>query len=164
MTKLLVVTCYFHNIICYNLNGDNVKIFKPKIIHILFIIFIAIFIITYFFNNPWIEIFELKTLDLRYRIRGEKTITPEVIVISIDENSLTKMSTQFNDEWPWSREHYARMLVKLFNSGINSVGFDVSFTTPSEHNIVNGISRDDALLSGVLRKYNDVVLGSYLTV
>ncbi|MGM0640933.1 MAG: CHASE2 domain-containing protein [Thermotogota bacterium] len=140
------------------------KIFKPKIIHILFIIFIAIYIITYFFNNPWIEIFELKTLDLRYRIRGEKNITPNVVVVSIDENSLTKMSTQFNDEWPWNREHYARMLVKLFKSDINSVGFDVSFTTPSEHNIVNGSSRDDSMLSAVLRKYSDVVLGSYLTV
>jgi len=82
-----------------------VKSFNFKWVYILFIIFIAIYIITYFFNNPWIEIFELKTLDLRYRIRGEKQITPEVLVMAIDEKSLTKMSTEFNDEWPWNRRN-----------------------------------------------------------
>jgi adenylate cyclase len=141
-----------------------VKSFNFKWVYILFIIFIAIYIITYFFNNPWIEIFELKTLDLRYRIRGEKQITPEVLVMAIDEKSLTKMSTEFNDEWPWNREHYARMLVKLFGNNTKAVGFDVSFTTPSESNLVDGKSRDDALLAAVLRKYDNVVLGSYLTV
>lgn len=123
------------------------------------------YIITYLLNNPWIEIFELKTLDLRYRIRGEKKINPNVIVIAIDENSLINMSTQFNDEWPWNREHYARMIAKLFKYGIKTIGFDVSFTTPSESNLMNnGKSRDDVLLSAILRKYNKVVLGTYLTV
>ncbi|SDC75317.1 CHASE2 domain-containing protein [Geotoga petraea] len=140
------------------------KSFNLKWVYLLFIIFIAVYIITYFFNNPWIEIFELKTLDLRYRIRGEKQITPEVLVIAIDEKSLTKMSTEFNDEWPWNREHYARMLIKLFENDTKAVGFDVSFTTPSESNVVNGKSRDDALLAAMLRKFNNVVLGSYLTV
>jgi adenylate cyclase len=123
------------------------------------------YIITYLLNNPWIEIFELKTLDLRYRIRGEKKINPNVIVIAIDENSLINMSTQFNDEWPWNRERYARMIAKLFKYGIKTIGFDVSFTTPSESNLMkNGKSKDDVLLSAILRKYNKVVLGTYLTV
>ncbi|WGS66116.1 adenylate/guanylate cyclase domain-containing protein [Marinitoga aeolica] len=139
--------------------------FKLKIIHILFILFLSIYLITYLFNNPWIEIFELKTLDLRYRIRGEKKINSKVVIIAIDENSLINMSTQFNDEWPWNREHYARMIAKLFKLGIKTIGFDVSFTTPSESNIMsNGKSKDDVLLSAILRKYNKVVLGTYLTV
>ncbi|WP_047268767.1 CHASE2 domain-containing protein [Marinitoga sp. 1197] len=139
--------------------------FRLKITHVLFISFILIYIITYLLNNPWIEIFELKTLDLRYRIRGENKIKTDVIIIAIDENSLINMSTKFNDEWPWNREHYARMVAKLFKLGIKAVGFDVSFTTPSESNIMsNGKSKDDILLSAILRKYNKVVLGTYLTV
>ncbi|SHE51524.1 adenylate cyclase [Marinitoga hydrogenitolerans DSM 16785] len=139
--------------------------FRLKTIHILFIIFLLIYLITYLLNNPWIENFELKTLDLRYRIRGEKKIKSDVIVIAIDENSLINMATEFNDEWPWNREHYARMVAKLFKFGIKTIGFDVSFTTPSESNIMsNGKSKDDVLLSAILRKYNKVVLGTYLTV
>lgn len=139
--------------------------FKLKFTYILFVLFLSIYIITYLLNNPWIEIFELKTLDLRYRIRGEKHINPKVVIIAIDENSLINMSTQFNDEWPWNREHYARMIAKLFKLGIKTIGFDVSFTTPSESNIMsNGKSKDDILLSAILRKYNKVVLGTYLTV
>jgi len=164
MIKLLQVVCYNYINICYNYIGDKMNLFKLRITHILFFIFVIIYIITYLFNNPWIEIFELKTLDLRYRIRGEKSITPEVLVLAIDENSLINMSSKFNDEWPWSREHYARMIVKLFDAGVKAVGFDVSFTTPSESNVVNGKSRDDVLLSAILRKYNNVVLGTYLTV
>ncbi|KLO25041.1 MULTISPECIES: CHASE2 domain-containing protein [unclassified Marinitoga] len=139
--------------------------YRLKITHMLFILFLSIYIITYLLNNPWIEIFELKTLDLRYRIRGENQIKTDVIIIAIDENSLINMSTKFNDEWPWNREHYARMVAKLFKLGIKAVGFDVSFTTPSESNIMsNGKSKDDVLLSAILRKYNKVVLGTYLTV
>ncbi|KAF2955043.1 adenylate/guanylate cyclase domain-containing protein [Marinitoga sp. 38H-ov] len=136
-----------------------------KISHFLFLLFLSLYIITYLFNNPWIEIFELKTLDLRYRIRGEKKIESNVVIIAIDENSLINMSINFNDEWPWNREHYARMIAKLFKLGIKTIGFDVSFTTPSESNILeNGKSKDDILLSAILRKYNKTVLGTYLIV
>ncbi|MBM7559162.1 CHASE2 domain-containing protein [Marinitoga litoralis] len=136
-----------------------------KVSHFLYILFISIYIITYLLNNPWIEIFELKTFDLRYRIRGEKKIKSDVVVIAIDENSLINMSINFNDEWPWNREHYARMITKLFKLGIKTIGFDVSFTTPSESNIMeNGKSKDDILLSAILRRFYKTVLGTYLLV
>ncbi|AEX84523.1 family 3 adenylate cyclase [Marinitoga piezophila KA3] len=141
------------------------KKIKIRITFLLVLFFLAIYFITYSLNNPWIEIFELKTLDLRYRIRGIEKTTPKVVVIAIDENSLVNMSTRFNDEWPWNREHYARMIAKLFKLGIKTIGFDVSFTTPSESNIMsNGKSKDDMLLAAILRRYNKVVLGTYLTV
>jgi len=118
---------------------------------------IVLYFLAYQLGNPWIEIFELKTLDLRYQVRGEKKIDPHVVIVAIDEESLAKMSVYYKDEWPWQRHHYGRLLRKLFEYGAKAVAFDISFTTPDEVN-----PKSDSYLASVLLAMKNVVLGTYI--
>lgn len=125
--------------------------------YLIGVLLILLYFLAYQLGNPWIEIFELKTLDLRYQIRGEEAIDPHVAIVAIDEESLAKMSVYHNDEWPWQRHHYGRLLKKLFDYGAKAVAFDVSFTTPDEIN-----PKSDSYLASVLLSVKNVVLGTYI--
>ncbi|MGM0508814.1 MAG: CHASE2 domain-containing protein [Fusobacteriota bacterium] len=70
------------------------------------------------------EIFELKSLDVRYKIRGEqKREDFEVVIIGIDEKSLNQIG-----KWPWARDIHGELVEKLSDMGAKSIGFDISFT------------------------------------
>ncbi|BDU49800.1 CHASE2 domain-containing protein [Haliovirga abyssi] len=72
------------------------------------------------------EIFELKTVDLRYKIRGTEKKDLGVIIIGIDEKSLDKIG-----KWPWKRSIHGELVKKLNEDGVKSIAFDVSFTESS---------------------------------
>ena len=140
-------------------------------IAIISIVLIVLFFLSYKLNLAWVEFFELKMMDLMYRIRGEKA--PEnshVVVIGIDEKSLVSFEegvyspvkkTVVRDYWPWSREKFAWVLLKLIQAGAKAVLIDVSFTSPSEED-----PKGDTLLMSVLNmasgKKIGVVIGTYL--
>lgn len=99
------------------------------IIIIIFTIFL--YIIYSNFNVNFFEYFELKSYDLRYQITDffksnkEKNREYDVVIVGIDEKSIIEIG-----KWPWKREIHAELLNKLRNSGVKSVGFDISFTEP----------------------------------
>ncbi|HOT31462.1 MAG TPA: CHASE2 domain-containing protein, partial [Petrotogaceae bacterium] len=102
---------------------------KVKIL--LSVLLILLFIISPYVKNVWIEIFELKTLDLRYKIRGTDKIESDVVVVAIDEESIINMEAgENNDSWPWERRHFGQLVKKLFENGAKTIGFDISFTSP----------------------------------
>ncbi|MBN2124701.1 MAG: CHASE2 domain-containing protein [Deltaproteobacteria bacterium] len=84
--------------------------------------------------------------DLSLRVRGERAPSPEILVVAIDEKSLSRLG-----RWPIRRYHYARLLKILAQA--RAVGFDIAFTEPSE---------DDAALSRAIREHGKVVLPAYL--
>lgn len=128
-----------------------------KISWIIAFALVLVYFLAYRFGNPWIEIFELKTLDLRYNVRGTEHIDPHVVIVGIDEDSLAKMSVFKHDEWPWQRHHYGRFIGKVLAAGAKAVAFDVSFTTPDETN-----PKSDLYLASVLLRNKKVVLGTYM--
>lgn len=69
-----------------------------------------------------LEIFELKTLDMRYYIRGEVKKEFDVVIAGIDEKSLAVYG-----KWPWKRDLHARLVRNLHDAGVKSIGFDISF-------------------------------------
>lgn len=103
--------------------------FKKQIFRfgIVFTISVSLFYLIYSnLNMNYFEYFELKTYDLRYKIRElfpvkEKDF--DVAIVGIDEKSLVKIG-----KWPWKRSVHAELLNKLKPYGIKSIGFDVSFT------------------------------------
>ena len=131
---------------------------KVKIL--LSVLLILLFIISPYIKNVWIEIFELKTLDLRYKIRGTDKIESDVVVVAIDEESIINMEAgENNDSWPWERRHFGQLVKKLFENGAKTIGFDISFTSPDEKD-----ERNDTYFASVLRRYPKVILGSYIIV
>lgn len=95
-------------------------------------------------------------MDLFYRIRGEINISPVVIIVGIDEYSLTSLEAE-KDAWPWSRHHYGKVVKNLFQAGVKAVIFDISFTEEDEID-----SKYDNYFASILSKYKNVILGSYL--
>lgn len=83
-----------------------------------------------FYSNldvNYFEFFELKTYDLRYKVKNisdkKHKRDYDVIIIGIDEKSLIKYGP-----WPWDRSLHGELVKKLKEYGIKSVGFDVSFS------------------------------------
>ncbi len=127
---------------------------KPVLFTAIFLL--ILYILSYFFGLPWIEFFELKTMDLLYSMRGTQKVLSNVVVVGIDERTLSEFEGA-GDFWPWSREKYARAIWNLFKWGIKTVLIDVSFTNPSEED-----PKGDRFLAAVLTKYKRIVIGTYL--
>ena len=71
---------------------------------------------------------ELKSYDLKVRIRGERPITNKIKIIAIDENSFTN-----EGRWPWSRRKMAQLVDRLGEANVASIGFDIFFPEHENH-------------------------------
>ncbi len=131
-----------------------------KRILFLLIIFSALIFIYVFSTQAhikWLEIFELKTLDFRYGLRGTTNPSTDVCIASIDEDSLNYIYDKYNDSWPIRRIWYAKLLKKLYNAGAKAVAFDISFTTPSDSD-----PQGDEEFAKALSDCPIAILGTYL--
>ncbi|MDX8403110.1 MAG: adenylate/guanylate cyclase domain-containing protein [Mariprofundaceae bacterium] len=72
----------------------------------------------------FIEQIELKTLDQRFKMRGPISPDPRVIIVAIDDNSLSKVG-----RWPWPRDKIVRIVDHLIGQyGVKAIGFDIVFS------------------------------------
>src|SRR6185369_2584561 len=77
----------------------------------------------------WLDFVENRTLDWRFRFRGELATPVKVVYVDIDSESLDPPKP--NDEggiggWPWSRHYYADVAQALIEKGgAKAVGFDL---------------------------------------
>ncbi|MEW6555936.1 MAG: adenylate/guanylate cyclase domain-containing protein [Elusimicrobiota bacterium] len=69
---------------------------------------------------------EYKSYDFRLKLRGHKNPTGEIVVAAIDEASLEHLG-----RWPWDRSVHAKLIDKLINAGVKTIGFDVLFIEKS---------------------------------
>jgi len=70
---------------------------------------------------------ELKTLDMRYRIQGEIPTDPSLIMIDADDASAIKYGS-----WPWDRTVHAELLEFLKDAEATVVSFDILFGQPKD--------------------------------
>lgn len=72
----------------------------------------------------FIEQIELKTLDQRFKMRGVTAPDPRVIIVAVDDNSLSEIG-----RWPWPRDKIALIVDRLINQyGVKAIGFDIVFS------------------------------------
>jgi adenylate cyclase len=77
----------------------------------------------YYSQNSFLEAFEAKTYDLRFReLRGPIQPSPNIAIIAIDEKSIAELG-----RYPWNRDHYAQLLDKLAAAKVKAVLFDAFF-------------------------------------
>lgn len=69
---------------------------------------------------------ELLTLDLRFRLRGERPFPPGVALVKIDEMSLDHPKS---GPWPWPRGRHAEFLYSLERDPVRpaAIGYDLFF-------------------------------------
>ncbi len=112
---------------------------------------------------------ELQTQALFLRLRPEQPPPSDIVLIGMDELSLTQgESYQSNpdrlsfyapiQQYPWRREAYAIAIERLMGAGARVVALDILFANPSIYG-----EADDRKLAHVLRKYQErlVLASSY---
>ncbi|MDT8376540.1 MAG: CHASE2 domain-containing protein [Mariprofundaceae bacterium] len=72
----------------------------------------------------FIEQIELKSLDQRFKIRGPIAPDARVVIVAIDDNSLSEIG-----RWPWPRDRIADLVDMILNKyGAKAIGFDIVFS------------------------------------
>ena len=105
----------------------------------------------YFSQNAFLEAFEYKTYDLRFRdVRGAIPVEPSIGIIAIDDKSIAELG-----RYPWTRSQYARLLDKLKAAQAKAVLFDAFF--PEREDMVN----DQAFAAAMKRSGNAVLAQLY---
>ena len=105
--------------------------FQPAAISLVFTI---IGLITYFIGIPFMDIVELRTIDLRFNTRGVLPAGNEIVLAVIDEKSVDK-----EGKWIWPRSKIARLVDKLSDAGAKVIAFDIGFLEPDEQRVVQTI-------------------------
>jgi adenylate cyclase len=94
----------------------------------------------------WIELLELKALDLRFTLRGAREPTHSVVIVGIDERSLARFG-----RWPWPRSRLAELIEHLHKYDVRTIAFDAVFDQPDLPN--------DARFTAAVRASGRVILG-----
>lgn len=69
--------------------------------------------------------FENVSLDLRFKLRGTRTVGSEVVIVAIDEKSLQELG-----RWPWSRDKQAELVRTISRDAPKVIGLDILYTEP----------------------------------
>ncbi|MCP3952663.1 MAG: adenylate/guanylate cyclase domain-containing protein [Desulfobacterales bacterium] len=118
-------------------------------------------IAAYMAGIPFLDLMELKTLDLRFRSRGKAAPAEQVVLAVIDEKSINT-----EGKWVWPRSKMARLISKLSAAGARVTAFDIGFLEPDDQRVVNAISQIQAdmgseIKTGRMQAYlNDLKLRS----
>ena len=91
---------------------------------------------------PFLDLMELKTLDLRFRSRGPIKPGPEVVLAVVDEKSL-----EAEGKWIWPRYKFAELIRILSEGGARVIAFDVGFLEPDKQSRVQAVSDFQALVN-----------------
>ena len=100
---------------------------QPLLISII-IILIGIF--AYFAGIPFLDLVELKTIDLRFETRGKISPNPEIVLAVIDEKSIAR-----EGKWIWPRSKIADLVTKLSKAGARVIAFDIGFLEPDNKKV-----------------------------
>lgn len=82
-------------------------------------------IIIFLVHIPFLDLMELKALDLKFLSRGKQPHGNEIVIAAIDEKSLARLG-----RWPWPRSVIARLIEKLTDAGAKVIGLDIVFSEP----------------------------------
>lgn len=98
-----------------------------------------------------LEFLELKSLDLRFFLRGPVRPASPIVIVSIDEDSFDEL----NLAWPFPRALHGRLLDRLRQGKPAVIGLDILFPEPSSRG-----PRDDQALGRAVARAGNVVLGA----
>jgi adenylate cyclase len=102
------------------------------------------------YQRGLLDVAELKSLDLRFQIRGPIAPKLPIVIVSIDQDSFDEL----NLPWPWPRTFHAELIRKLSKAGAKIIAFDVLFTEPKPD------AREDQALAEAIKQAGNVVLAA----
>ena len=119
---------------------------KKSNIYLFFIFSIIIFIITISLSlTTFYKHLYLKAIDAKFKIRGAKPVSDNIVIIAIDDQSFKELG-----QWPFPRSYYGKMIENLNRAGAKVIGLDVEFTEPS-------IPKEDNLLAQASARAGNII-------
>lgn len=97
---------------------------KPLIISFTCVL-IGIF--AYLFGIPFMDLMELKTVDLRFASRGKVSPSSKIVLAVVDEKSIAA-----EGQWVWPRSKLADLITKLSQAEAKVIAFDIGFFEPED--------------------------------
>src|SRR5262245_45274215 len=88
-------------------------------------VLLAALVLVRVWDPYWLEETRLRSFDLYQKISPRAYSVSPVIIVDIDEESLT-----LNGQWPWPRLLLANILNRLYEWQVAAVAFDVVFAQP----------------------------------
>jgi serine/threonine-protein kinase len=89
--------------------------------------------------------------DTMFRLRGEKAVAEDIVIVSIDDVSLESVG-----DWPWNRDKTAALINAISAQGPNTIMLGLTFA-PDEYQKAAGYT--DSLANAIARAGN--VISSY---
>ncbi len=107
---------------------------------------------------------EWNALDLQYRLaQHSRTPDTNIVIVTIDQNSLQYFKSTTKTSWPWPRDFYALATNYLAAAGAKAIVYDFQFTEPDEDR-ANSVGRsNDSLFAESIRAAGNVYLAAILT-
>lgn len=100
------------------------------------------------------ELFEYEALDFLFKARGESNISPDIVIIEIDDKSLEEFG-----RWPWTRGYHAALLDIIEDYHPRAVAFDIIFSEPQLEE-----PQEDELLAHQSKKIENIFYAAYFTL
>ncbi|HIJ55432.1 MAG TPA: adenylate/guanylate cyclase domain-containing protein [Deltaproteobacteria bacterium] len=97
----------------------------------------------YLTGIPFLDLMELKTIDLRFTSRGDIKPGPDVVLAVIHEKSLAR-----EGKWPWPRAKMAALVKKLSDAGAKVIAFDIGFLEPDNKRLVEMLDAVEQKIQG----------------
>jgi len=97
---------------------------------------------------------ELMLLDERFLLRGPRGPGPDVVLVTIDEKSLTELAAQ-GIGWPWPRSLHGEIVDVLTRRGAALVVFDIFFSERQDR-------REDRAFAAAVARAGNVLLATQL--
>ncbi len=103
---------------------------------------------------------ELRTLDLRFALRGTRPHDDRVVIVGIDEKTLQKLGS-----FPLPRNSYAQLVESLSGAGAGVIAFDATFPTPESNSALAALQKLQAEIApgtpaSFLKKIRDLEAAS----
>jgi adenylate cyclase len=97
------------------------------------VISLGLYVALYLVPHPsptlsFLSTFELRTLDMRFQVRGARDPGREVVIVAIDQKSQDVLG-----RWPFPRRHFADMIDVLREAGARVIAFDANFPQPDQN-------------------------------
>lgn len=73
------------------------------------------------------ELAEYQGMDILFKLRGPRPVSPDIVIIEIDDASLKAFG-----RWPWDRGYHAELLDIIEDYGPRTIVFDILFSEPQE--------------------------------
>ncbi|HKF66575.1 MAG TPA: adenylate/guanylate cyclase domain-containing protein [Vicinamibacterales bacterium] len=105
----------------------------------------------YLWAPTFLKTVENKLYDLHFTLRGVRPPGDQVVIVAVDENSLSSLG-----RWPWPRSMLARIVRTLNEAGARVIAIDILLSEPE-------INREREVVTRLTERFDAVGLGRATT-